>query len=195
MSRDFRQTGEQVIHEGWIMKLVRGEFEGPDGTRFERDIIRHPGAVGVVAVDGPEVVLVRQYRPVMDDDLLEIPAGTRDHPGEAPEATARRELEEEIGATASSLEHLATYWVAPGVSDEKMYLYLATGLTFGSRRLDGIEEQHMTVERIALAEGPALIAAGEIVDAKSIVGLLLATARLGAAGAVDAPPNQDPEGG
>jgi 8-oxo-dGTP pyrophosphatase MutT (NUDIX family) len=178
MGHGFRQTGEEVIHQGWIMRLVRGHFEGPDGTPFQRDIVRHPGAVAVVAVDGPEVVLVRQYRPVMDDELLEIPAGTRDRAGEAPEATARRELQEEIGATAASLEHLATYWVAPGVSDEKMDLFLATGLTFGARRLDGIEEQHMTVERINLADAPDFISSGRIVDAKSIVGLLLAATRL-----------------
>jgi 8-oxo-dGTP pyrophosphatase MutT (NUDIX family) len=178
----FRQTSEQLIHEGWIMRLVRGQFEGPDGKRFERDIIRHPGAVGVVAVDGPEVVLVRQYRPVMDAELLEIPAGTMDHAGEVPEATARRELQEEIGATATSLEHLSSYWVAPGVSDERMHLYLATGLSFGARQLDGIEEQHMTIERIGLAEAPALIAQGQIVDAKSIVGLLLAASRLTGSG-------------
>lgn len=181
MAAGFRQVGEEVIHEGWIMRLVRGEFEGPDGNRFTREIIRHPGAVGIVAVDGDEVVLVRQYRPVFDGELLEIPAGTMDKAGEAPEATARRELAEEVGATASHLEKLVSYWVAPGVSDERMHLFLATGLTFGSSAHDGIEEQHMTVERIRLDAAPALIASGGIVDAKTIVGLLLIGRILGRA--------------
>jgi len=159
------------------MRLVRGVFEAPDGSRFEREIVRHPGAVGVVALDGDEVVMVRQYRPVFDDLLLEIPAGTRDRDGEAPLATAQRELAEEIGAVADRLEPLVSYWVAPGVSDERMHLFLATGLRFGARSYDGIEEQHMTVERIRLAAAPDLIASGQITDAKSIVGLLLALRR------------------
>jgi len=164
------------------MRVVRAHFEDPDGTPFDRDIVRHPGAVAVVPLDGDEVVLVRQYRPVKDGDLLELPAGTRDKDGEAPEATARRELQEEIGATAASLEHLTTYWVAPGVSDEQMHLYLGTGLTFGERALDGIEEQHMTIERIKLADAPSLIASGHIIDAKSIIGLLLVGQRLSSGG-------------
>jgi ADP-ribose pyrophosphatase len=175
----FRQVGEDLIHEGWIMRLVRGYFEAPDGTIFDREIIRHPGAVGIVAVDGDEAVLVRQYRPVFDAELLEIPAGTMDKAGEAPEATARRELAEEVGATAATLRKLASYWVAPGVSDERMHLFLATGLTFGASAHDGIEEQHMTIERVRLDAAPALIDSGEIADAKTIVGLLLAGTALG----------------
>lgn len=156
------------------MRLVRGHFEAPDGTHFDREIIRHPGAVGIVAVDGDDVVLVRQYRPVFDGELLEIPAGTMDKAGEAPEATAVRELAEEAGATAASIEPLTSYWVAPGVSDERMRLFLATGLTFGASAHDGIEEQHMTIERVRLDAAPELVTSGEIVDAKTIVGLLLA---------------------
>jgi ADP-ribose pyrophosphatase len=175
----FRQVGEDLIHDGWIMRLVRGEFEGPDGSRFTREFVRHPGAVGVVPLAGEEVVLVRQYRPVFDAELLEIPAGTMDKEGEAPEATARRELAEEVGATASTLQPLVSYWVAPGVSDERMHLFLGTGLTFGSTSHDGIEEQHMTVERLPLDAAPDLIASGEIADAKTIVGLLLARRALG----------------
>ncbi len=177
--RGFHQAGERVLHEGHIIRLVRGSFVAPDGSSFERDILRHPGAVGVVPVDGDEVVMVRQYRPVMDGDLLEIPAGTMDRPGEAPRATAVRELAEEIGATADHLEHLASYWVAPGVSDEQMHLYLATGLTFGDRDADGPEERHMTIERLRLSDAAGFIAAGHIVDAKSIVGLLLTARHFG----------------
>jgi 8-oxo-dGTP pyrophosphatase MutT (NUDIX family) len=177
MTQGFRQLDERLIHQGHVLRLVEGTFEAPDGSRFSRDIVRHPGAVGVVPLVDDEVVMVRQYRPVIDDGLLEIPAGTRDQPGEDPLATAVRELAEEVGATAGDIEHLATYLVAPGVSDEQMTLYLASDLTFAGRLADGPEEEHMTVERIALADAPALIAAGRIADAKSIVGLLLAERR------------------
>ncbi|GAC1315772.1 MAG: hypothetical protein NVSMB16_12790 [Acidimicrobiales bacterium] len=109
--------------------------------------------------------------------MLEIPAGTLDKRGEEPAACAVRELAEEIGATAASVEHLTTYGVAVGISDELMHLYLATGLSFGERTADGIEEQTMTVERLALDEVPAAIADGRLTDAKTILGLLLARDR------------------
>jgi ADP-ribose pyrophosphatase len=169
----FRQVDERVIHQGHSVRLVEGTFEGPDGGRFTRDILRHPGAVGVVPVDGGEVLMVRQYRPVFDEWLLEIPAGTRDKPGEDPMATAVRELAEEVGAAAAALVPLTSYWVAPGISDERMHLFLATGLRFGPPVADGPEEEHMTIERIRLSEAQALIASGAIQDAKSIIGLLL----------------------
>jgi ADP-ribose pyrophosphatase len=174
----FRHVDERLIHQGHIARLVEATFEAPNGTRFTREILRHPGAVAVIPVDGDEVLMVRQYRPAFDDWLLEIPAGTRDKPGEEPMATAVRELAEEVGATAASMVALASYWVAPGVSDERMHLFLATGLTLGRTAADGPEEEHMTIERIRLPDVPALITSGAIQDAKSIVGLLL-TGQLG----------------
>jgi 8-oxo-dGTP pyrophosphatase MutT (NUDIX family) len=172
----FRQVDERLLYQGWVMQVVVGSFEAPDGARFQRDVIRHRGAVGIVAVDGPDVVMVRQYRPALDAELLEIPAGTRDQEGEDPKATAIRELAEEIGATAEELTHLLTYWVAPGLSDEQMHLYVARGLRFGARHSDGPEESAMTVERVPLGEAGRLIAQGRIVDAKSIIGLMLVSA-------------------
>jgi ADP-ribose pyrophosphatase len=176
----FRPLEERLVHQGHLIRVVVGTFEAPGGTRFERDLIRHPGVAAVVAVDGDEVVLVRQYRAAVDDYLLEIPAGTMDKEGEAPEVTAERELGEEIGARAARFEHLSTYWVAPGISDERMHVFLATGLTFGATSAHGPEEQHMTVERVPLAATANLIAEGRILDAKSIIGLLLAARRLAA---------------
>jgi 8-oxo-dGTP pyrophosphatase MutT (NUDIX family) len=137
VTHGFRQTDERLIHQGFMVRLVAGTFEGPDGSTFERDIIRHPGAVGIVAVDGEDVLLVRQYRPVIDDDLLEIPAGTMDKPGEDPRHCAIRELAEEAGVTAADLRHLTTYYVAPGISDERFHLFLATGLSHGPTAADG----------------------------------------------------------
>ena len=174
----FRTIGEHDIHAWYRARLVQAEFEAPDGQRFERTFLRHPGAVGIVAIDGDDALLVRQFRPALGRLFLEIPAGTLDKEGEDPEACARRELAEEAGARADTWTHLTTYAVAVGISDELMHLYLATGLEFGERTADGVEEQHMTVERIALSDVPAAIADGRLVDAKTIVGLLLARERL-----------------
>lgn len=170
----FRRLSERPIHSWASFQLVDGEFEGPDGERFGRTFLRHPGAVGIVAIDVDDVVLVRQYRPALGADLLEIPAGTLDKgDGETPEECAVRELAEEIGATARSLEPLVTYVVAAGVSSERLHLFVARGLTFGERAADGIEEQSMTVQRLPLAEARNAIADGRVSDAKTIIGLLL----------------------
>lgn len=173
----FRRVGERDVHSWHVYRLVEGEFEAPDGKGFRRTFLRHPGAVGIVALDGDEAVLVRQYRPAIGREVLEIPAGTLDREGEDPADCARRELAEETGATASEWSHLATYGVAVGISDELMHLYLATGLSFGARTADGIEEQTMTVERMKLGDVAAAIADGRLADAKTITGLLLARDR------------------
>jgi 8-oxo-dGTP pyrophosphatase MutT (NUDIX family) len=174
----FRRLGEHEVHAWASFRLVTGSFEAPDGERFERTYLRHPGAVAVVPVDGASVVLVRQYRPALGRQLLEIPAGTLDKGAhESPAACAERELAEEVGAVAGSLVDLVSYAVAPGVSSEELHLFVATDLTFGETAADGIEEQTMTVERLAVADVDAAIADGRITDAKTIIGLLLARGR------------------
>jgi len=175
----FRQTGSRDLHTWRSFRLVEASFVAPDGAEFSRTFLRHPGATAVVPLHGDSVVLVRQFRPALGSSLLEIPAGTLDRPGEPPLDCAVRELREEIGATAAQLEHLATYEVAPGVSDERLHLYLATGLSFGARSADGIEEEEMTVERLELADAVAACTDGRIRDAKTIIGLLLAAGRSG----------------
>jgi ADP-ribose pyrophosphatase len=170
----FRQLGERDLHAWRAFRLVQGEFVAPSGEQFTRTYLRHPGAVGIVPVDGDHVWLVRQFRPPLDRELLEIPAGTLDRPDEEPLACAVRELAEEVGATAAAWEHLTTYGVAVGISTEELHLYRASGLTFTERHADGIEEQSMTVERFPLAEVSAAIADGRIADAKTIIGLLMA---------------------
>jgi ADP-ribose pyrophosphatase len=109
----------EVTHfEGWRISLVKATFEAPDGTEFTRDVVRHPGAVAVVAVtDDRRVLLVRQYRGPVDRELLEIPAGTRDVEGEPPQETARRELSEEAGVRAGELRLLARVLNSPGFCD------------------------------------------------------------------------------
>lgn len=173
----FRQVDERTEFDGHIISLTIGTFEAPDGQRFERELVRHPGAVSVVPLhDDGTVVLVRQYRAAVDAELLEIPAGKRDVAGEPLELTARRELAEEVGLRAGTLVPLLSFHNSIGFSDELSHIFLGTDLTATDVDLQGIEEEHMTIERIALAEALALIDRGEITDAKTVLGLLL-TAR------------------
>jgi ADP-ribose pyrophosphatase len=105
---------EEVVHEGFVITLAVGTFEAPDGSTFIRDVVHHPGAVSVVPVhDDGTVSLVTQYRAAIDGDLLEIPAGRRDVPGEPPEQTAHRELQEEIGLRAGRLDLLVSSSTRP----------------------------------------------------------------------------------
>ena len=177
MNAGFRKGGERRIHKGPIMELVVGEFFSPDGHRMERDLVHHPGAVAVVPIIGDEAVMVRQYRPAIDAELLEIPAGIRDVDGEDLELTAARELAEEIGMHPGRLEPLCRFYNAVGFSDELIHVYLATDLADVERTAQGHEEEHMTIERIRLDDVPSLIASGELCDAKSIIGLTLAIQR------------------
>ena len=174
----FRKINEREIHSGRVVRLTESVFATPGGERMTRDVVHHRGAVAVVAVDGDEVVLVRQYRAPVEGELLEIPAGTRDVDDEDPAGTARRELAEEAGLACESLEELGTFFNSPGFCDELSHLYLATGLSPVPREPDGAEEEWMTIERVKLAEAAAMIGRGEIRDAKTIIGLLLALRRL-----------------
>jgi ADP-ribose pyrophosphatase len=179
----FRRAREAVTYEGFIWHVVRAEFVAPDGEAFERDIVRTTGAVAVVplrfdAEGTPGVVLVRQYRPALERELLEIPAGIRDVPGEPVEDTARRELAEEVGLHAGRLVPLVTVCPSPGMSDSEHHLYLATELEPVPRALHGPEEAHMEVLDVPLTEALAMIERGEIVDSKTVIGLLVTARRL-----------------
>ncbi len=136
----------------------------------------------VPAHDDGTVTLVRQYRAAVDAMVLEIPAGTRDRDGEAPEDTARRELVEEAGLEAAQWELLVGVWNTPGVSDQHTMIYLATGLRAVASRPDGVEEGYMTTERIGLADLEDLMAEGVLKDETTVLGLYLARARLAAKG-------------
>jgi ADP-ribose pyrophosphatase len=175
----FRPVGDELIHQGAVIAFHQGEFEGPDGGRFYRDIIRHPGAVSVVPVEGNDIFLVRQYRACLDANLWEIPAGKRDVADEPPEVTAARELEEELGRKAGSLELLLNIHHSPGFCDEYGYIYLATDLTEVPKRLDGPEEEHMVVARLPIEDAVDMVFGGRVTDAKSVVGILAVARRLG----------------
>jgi ADP-ribose pyrophosphatase len=180
---EFRRITERVVHQGHVWRVVVAEFEAPDGSRFERDVVRSPGAVGVVplifdAEGNPSVVLVSQYRPVYDRNLIEIPAGMRDVDGEPPEHTGRRELIEEAGLDAGEMVHLIDLLPSPGTTDSVTTIFLATGCTPVERTLHGPEEQYSELLHVPLDEALAMVERGEIGDAKSATGLMLTERRL-----------------
>lgn len=180
MSTQFKKVDEVVLHRGYIFDVVRAEFVSPDGEHFSRDIVRHPGAVTVVPIDSDgRIIMVRQYRPALDQFLLEIPAGKRDVADEPPEETAQRELGEEIGMRAGRLELLGTFANAPGFSDEMSWIYLGRDLEEVPREIQGIEESHMEIERYSFDMCLAMIADGSLIDTKTVVGVSLAASRIG----------------
>lgn len=175
----FRATGEHVVARGWVITLTRAGFLDPDGVAFDRDVVRHPGAVAVVAVtDDDSVVLVRQYRPALDQWILEVPAGTCDVAGEPVIDAARRELAEEVGYAAARLDLLTRTAISPGFCDQVSSVYLATGLTPVPLDRQGVEEGHMRVEHVPLARFDAMVDDGRVIDATTILGVGLARRRL-----------------
>jgi ADP-ribose pyrophosphatase len=178
VSPGFTKLGEVELVRGKVFRVVRSSFRGPDGDEFERQIVHHPGAVAVVPLhDDGTVSLVRQYRVALEDELLELPAGTRDVDGEAEQVTAERELTEEAGLAAGRLDHLITFHNAPGMSDETIAVFLARDLREVDHDRQSAEEHAMTVERRPLEELLAMIDDGRITDAKTIIGLTLTAAR------------------
>jgi len=178
---EFKLITEELHYEGYAFKVFNTRWEAPGGEVFERDLVRHIGAVAVVPVteDGEHLLLVSQFRTALGRRLLELPAGLRDVDGEAEVDTARRELEEEAGHVAGNIEHLVTLATAVGFTDESISIFLATDLRATEVHADGIEEESMTVERVSFADVDDLIASGELVDAKTVAGILLARRRLG----------------
>jgi ADP-ribose pyrophosphatase len=174
LASGFRKLDERIVWSGTLVSAGTGTFVDPDGNEFERDVVHHPGAVVVVPVIDGDVVLVRQYRAAIDDILLELPAGKRDVADEPVELTASRELEEEVGMRAGSLEKLAEFYNSPGFCDEHSFVFMGLDLTPCGLDRQGVEETHMTIEKVALDDVPGMIERGELTDAKSIIGLLLA---------------------
>ena len=183
----FRQIDEREIWSGFVYRLVAGTFESPSGDRFDRFVFRTPGAVSVVPIvyaagdtarSEPRVVLISQYRAAHDEIVIEIPAGVRDVDGEADEDNARRELVEEVGLVAGRIEPLGTIYPSAGMTDSTNAIFLATELTVTDACPHGPEEQHSEVFDIPLSEAVEWVESGRIVDAKSVVGILLAERRL-----------------
>lgn len=175
----FRHLDDHEIADLARLRVVRSRFVGPDGAEFERDVVRNQQVVAMVPLldDGETVLLVRQYRGPVDRSLLEIPAGLCDVEGEPVEETAARELVEEVGRVAGNLELVGRIHSSPGFSDQTVNLFLATDLTEVADSRQGIEEEHMTVHEVPLADVPAMVADGRLTDAKTVAALLLVSAR------------------
>jgi ADP-ribose pyrophosphatase len=162
------RTARRTIHSGRLLTIHEDDVRLVDGTRAQREVVEHPGAVAIVAIDSDgKVVLVRQWRHAVGRALWELPAGTRDH-GEPPLRTAERELAEETGLRAGDLRPLATAALTPGYSTEIMHFFLATALTPGPTDRD--VDERMDVAHHSPEEVATLVRAGEV-DVKTIAGL------------------------
>jgi ADP-ribose pyrophosphatase len=161
----------ETIYSGAVFDIRVDEIREGD-VEYDRDVVVHRGSCVIVPIfaDGT-VALVRQYRHAAGKHLLELAAGTLEK-GEDPKTAAIRELEEEIGVTADHIELISQFYVSPGFLTEKMFVYKATALTEVGQKLE--EDEVLTIERMPLAEALDLVRSGEIEDAKTIIGLLLA---------------------
>ena len=171
------------VFDGRIVKVDLDTVRAPDGSEMKLEMVRHRGASAIVPLlsdpdaEDPSVLLIKQYRYATDGTIWEIPAGVLD-PGEEAIDCARRELLEEVGATAENIEHLTTIYTTPGFTDEKIHIFFATGLTVGdtAHELD----EFIEVEALPISRLLEMIRDGEIIDSKSISALLyVAGFRLG----------------
>ena len=168
----------QRVFEGRVFNVTVDTVSEGELT-YKREVVRHGGSAVIVPVhDDGTVVLVRQYRHPAVRYLLEAPAGTL-AAGERPEVGAARELEEELGLLAARLEKLSEFFVSPGFLEEKMWVFLATELSEGTQRLD--DDEVLDIVRLPIADALEMITSGEIQDAKTIIGLMLAAPRVGSA--------------
>jgi ADP-ribose pyrophosphatase len=165
------------VYSGKTISLDVDAVRFPDGSTGELEMVRHPGASAVVPFlsdprgADPQVLLIRQYRYAAEGYLFEIPAGRLD-PGEAPRDCAERELKEETGCTAEQFDHLLTMYTTPGFTDEKIHLYMATGLVAGETKHEA--DEFLELRPILLSRALEMIEAGEIRDGKTALGLLFA---------------------
>jgi len=175
--REPGRVDSRRAYTGKVISLDVDTVRFPDGSVGELEMIRHPGASAVVPFlsdprgGDPQVLMIRQYRYAAEDYLLEIPAG-RLNPGEDPRTCAVRELKEETGCSAEQVEHLFTMYTTPGFTDERIHLFMATGLVSGETKHEA--DEFLDLEPMLLSRALELIEAGEIKDAKSALGLLYA---------------------
>lgn len=158
----------EEIFSGKIISLHLQDVELPNGKHSKREIIKHPGAVAVIAVtDENKVVMVEQYRKALERTIVEIPAGKLEK-GEEPEICARRELEEETGYECRSLELLTSFYTSPGFADEIVHVYVAKGLTKKEDAAGLDEDEFVNLEELTLEEALKYVTEQKIFDAKTI---------------------------
>jgi ADP-ribose pyrophosphatase len=157
----------ETIFEGKVVKLQLDEVRLPNGKTATRELVKHPGAVAVLALtDNDKMIVVEQYRKPLERSIVEIPAGKLER-GEEPLECAGRELQEETGFTAKQINHLCSFYTSPGFADEILHLYIAEGLTEGEANPD--QDEFLDYQAISLDEAYEMIQSGEIRDAKTIM--------------------------
>jgi len=165
------------IYSGRTVALDVDQVRYPDGSTGELEMVRHPGASAIIpflsdpAGDDPQIILIRQYRYAADGYLYEVPAGKLE-PGEEPRACAVRELREETGCSAEHMEHLYTMYTTPGFTDERIHIFLASGITRGDAHREA--DEFAEVETMTLSQALRMIQQGEIQDAKTALAILYA---------------------
>jgi len=178
MPHEFRVVRSEPVYEGRVISLRRDTVAMPGGGDSVREVVHHPGAVAVVALDEDDnVVLLRQYRHPVGTHLWELPAGLRDEDGEPPLETAKRELAEEVQLAAGRWSLLLSVNNSPGFSDEVVQVFLAEELSPVDRP-DGFvvehEEADMTIERVPLADAVQRVFDGDIRNSSAVAGILAA---------------------
>lgn len=167
-----KKLSSRQIFDGVVVKLFVDDVELPDGKKTIREIVRHPGAVCVIPVDSDgNVIMVKQFRYPFSEVLLEVPAGKLE-PGENPLEAVKRELEEESGVVADSIEYIGTMYTTVAILDEKIHMYLATGLTYKNAHPD--EGEFLEVVKIPLSQLVDMVMEGKIPDSKTQIAILKA---------------------
>lgn len=168
-----RTKESELIFDGAVVHLYRDTVTLPDGNEGVRELVKHVGAVCIVPItDGGEVILERQYRYAVGETLIEIPAGKLDSADEVPLEAALRELREETGIVPAEMTYMGVYYGSPAIMGEKIHMYMARGLTFGSDDLDS--DEFLEVFKLPLDEAVEMTLRGEISDGKTQVALLRA---------------------
>ncbi|MGP4072398.1 NUDIX domain-containing protein [Piscibacillus sp. B03] len=163
-----KTISSESIYKGKIIDVRIDDVTLPDGNRSQRELIDHPGAVAIIAItDEGKIVLVEQYRKALEKSIIEIPAGKLE-PGEKPEVTAKRELEEETGYQAETLDFVVSYYTSPGFANEIIYVYEARGLSEVEDQLNGDDDEFVELIEVSLEEAMDLINSQRIHDAKTI---------------------------
>ena len=171
------RVSSKKVYSGKVISVDLDSVEFPNGTVGDLEMVRHPGASAVVPfldpLDSPDprILLIRQYRYAAEGYVFEIPAGRLD-PGEVPRECAARELREETGYSATDLIPLTTFYTTPGFTDERIHLFAASGLTEGISQTES--DEILDLAPVTLSAAMAMIAAGELVDGKSMIGIMFA---------------------